>query len=463
VNKNIDVVAKNNLSLVPSRPRKVSDVDDITHSNNTTSILFPFSRFSPHLAVIAFYQNNFDSMKHFIGIGDTITTYNHSYDDDHHHEHVHDGTLLVLQQRNDLPRLLDISIMVESHLRRVAYQITDRLTSHFDDKALREFLGYKSSALKKDRILHLMSDFLFDVSHAMFAWDQTEADLFGTDGSCPENMININRNNNINNPNTTPSSALDDNSSTMRDRKLCDALFNHRALRKIGGFDPSSSLYHAVSMKRLRGKGESWKDLAKSSLGKKMFRHHLSEQTRLQVGQVRRGQRIRKSRSVFYPTLTSSDKVKPRSRSSSFASLDESEPKFAAAESGLSDNAVMEVENSPDLLSITVSRQDMSKSWGILLAKEGSMCVVMRVPDAVTIAAKETNSSAFCHMDRLQKGDLIVSLRNERNEMVQTPTGWHTQSEESISPEWFSEAVGLFKSSCTLFLTVRRVCVSSTH
>jgi hypothetical protein len=32
---------------------------------------------------------------------------------------------------------------------------------------LREFLGYKSPIAKYERVMELMSDFLFDVSHAM--------------------------------------------------------------------------------------------------------------------------------------------------------------------------------------------------------------------------------------------------------------------------------------------------------
>ena len=44
------------------------------------------------------------------------------------------------------------------------------------EKALREFLGYKSPTAKSERVLELISDFLFDVSHAMvsivyFYWE----------------------------------------------------------------------------------------------------------------------------------------------------------------------------------------------------------------------------------------------------------------------------------------------------
>jgi hypothetical protein len=64
----------------------------------------------------------------------------------------------------------------------------------------------------------------------------------------------------------------------------------------------------------------------------------------------------------------------------------------------------------------------------------------MRVPDG-----NETN---------LRRGDLIMSIRNECDDCVNTPTLNHSSD---ISPEWFSEAVDIFKRSNTLHLDVRRV------
>jgi hypothetical protein len=148
---------------------------------------------------------------------------------------------------------------------------------------------------------------------------------------------------------------------------------------------------------------------------------------------------MKKNLAVCYPVQIHDEKDKGRSRSSSFASV----------ESGM--NAAVSMTDSqssvlpcisptfPDLIPITISRE-VGKSWGILLAREGSMCVVMRVPDG-----KGTT---------LRRGDLIVSIRNECDEYVNTPT-LHPSSE--ISPEWFSEAVDIFKRSNTLHLDVRRV------
>merc|ERR1711976_581915 len=324
------------------------------------------------------------------------------------------------------------------------------------------FLGYRASSSNnsnKGRMVNLMADYLFDVSHAMYAWEQTDLATFGLGFVSEKNCA-----------------ALDNTQLMTRDQSICDTLFDDRALRKIGGFGPSSLLYHSVIIKRIRDNDQSWGEFAKSSLGKKMLTHHLNDRSRLQVGQQRRGQRIRKSRSAFYPihSIHQDDKVKAMSRSSSFASM-ESEPvtKQFGSECSVNDSSSssssckimdqpnpMQVQSSmPDSLSITVSRQDVNKSWGILLAKEGSMCVVIRTP--VHHQQSSTDDNA-CQQISLQKGYLIVSVRNEHNDVVLIPTvaafatGGH-DSGDGISTDWFSKVVGLFKKSCILHLNVTRV------
>jgi len=248
-----------------------------------------------------------------------------------------------------------------------------------------------------------------------FAWELTEKDMFGNASERNKTMQDI------------------------HDSTVCKRLFDNRALRKIGGFEPTSLLYHALSIKRLRMRGESWQHFSKTPAGKNMFLHHKDNLARVQAGARRRDKRMKKNLAVCYPVQIHDEKDKGRSRSSSFASV----------ESGM--NAAVSMTDSqssvlpcisptfPDLIPITISRE-VGKSWGILLAREGSMCVVMRVPDG-----KGTT---------LRRGDLIVSIRNECDEYVNTPT-LHPSSE--ISPEWFSEAVDIFKRSNTLHLDVRRV------
>jgi hypothetical protein len=81
-----------------------------------------------------------------------------------------DNEKLLLQLYNEyqLPHMLDLSIMLETYLRNMALRIVRCLSTYFTDKALREFLGYKSATGKTQRaIVEILSDFLFDVSHAM--------------------------------------------------------------------------------------------------------------------------------------------------------------------------------------------------------------------------------------------------------------------------------------------------------
>ena len=253
-----------------------------------------------------------------------------------------------------------------------------------------------------------------------FAWEKTEKDMYGIES---------------NNAGTVDYKALD--------FTICKTLFDPRALRKIGGFEPTSLVSHALSIKRLRARGESWATFAKTTAGKSMMVHHRDNLSRVQAGAKRRDKRMKNN------TYTISEETK--SRSSSIASM---EGGGSVGTSGvdlkistdflLSDDVSMRGQPScispiHDLIPITITREE-GNSWGILLAREGSMCVVMRVPDS---------------SDRqLQRGDLIVSICNDDQERVNTPT---LHSTNTVSPEWFSESVGIFKRSNVLHLEVRRV------
>ena len=73
----------------------------------------------------------------------------------------------LLDMKSSLPEFLDLSIMVEEYLRKVTFHMVSCLVQNISDEALREFLGYKSSMLKKQDALQLVADVLFDVSHAL--------------------------------------------------------------------------------------------------------------------------------------------------------------------------------------------------------------------------------------------------------------------------------------------------------
>lgn len=329
---------------------------------------------------------------------------------------------------SQLPPLLDISISTETHLRDKAYETIARMTSTFDERPLREFLGYKSNTPKRDRIVEVMADLLFDISHAMFAWEQTEREVFIEQGG---------------GGNQQPESL---------DQKICSDLFDSRALKKIGGFDFSSLLPHALSIRRARMNKVSWKAFAASGQGRKMLRHHREGSAAI-AGQKRRRQRPRSRSSQ------ENDRDGKRSRSSSVVSTsDESEcrnekPNSANFDTSTVNNGDTSTFNIvPDVIPLTIKREK-GERWGISLAKEGSMCIVDRIPKE-----KEWNGL-------LKIGDMIVSIKNERDQSVSLPS---TSSLPPFTPTLLGEAaahtqrfyrqvVDLFKVSDTLFLEVRRV------
>lgn len=81
----------------------------------------------------------------------------------------HEKLLQFLYHTQQLPDMLDLSILLETYLRNVALNMVRRcFPIYASDKALREFMGYKSAtATRMDRVLEILADYLFDVSHAM--------------------------------------------------------------------------------------------------------------------------------------------------------------------------------------------------------------------------------------------------------------------------------------------------------
>lgn len=301
---------------------------------------------------------------------------------------------------------LEVSIASEFLLRDLAHRITVKLVESFDDHTLRMFLGYKSSTLKRDRLATVLAEYFFDVSHAMFAWKQTERELLSEEGGTSKDL----------------------------QKRILDTLFDSRALRKIGGFDDSSLLPHALSICRLQETGVSWKNTARSKRGRTFFKHHCDAKTLLAAGQKRRGQRVR----IRHNVVSSSDcsETGIRSRSSSITSYDDSKRADVVTdvivESAPHEELWTEERQAslqmPDVLNVSL-KKTASGSWGVLLSKESSMCVVVRAP--------EQNGG-------LKIGDVILSVGDE------------TQS-SSGNVDWFRHVVNLFKSSTALDLVVRRV------
>lgn len=215
------------------------------------------------------------------------------------------------------------------------------------------------------------------------------------------------------------------------DSHICKLLFDARALRKIGGFEPSSLLCHALSIGRLRSKNESWANHRMTNEGKKMFAHHDNRAARVNAGLLRRSKRRKMN---HHQTTTTTIK-------SLELSNDGGNAKRLRSCSLASD--VMEVNHGIDIptplsgvMTITIHRQEGEK-WGILLAKEGTICVVMKAP-----MSNETSS--------LQVGDLILSASNEHGEKAAIPTNGTV-----TSPGWFTETASLFKKSHVMHLEIR--------
>jgi hypothetical protein len=396
--------------------RKVSDADAMTVPSVTVISHHSIdSQYSAHLAVAA--TNMIHQEDNTINLDTIIQQLEKMFPSASQKD-----LLTNLYKKNQIPNMLDLSIIVEAHLRQIAFEKVKTMGTFISDLALREFLGYKSPTAKYERVMELMSDFLFDVSHAMFAWEKTEQDI------------------NASNTQTT-------------DATICKTLFDSRALRKIGGFEPTSLLYHALSINRLEAKKESWVEFAKTPAGKKMFSHHRDNLSRIEAGTKRRDKRMKKNLAGVYPIMME-DRDDGRSRSVSVASIDS--PSHAAktpssqveekAQTGESSNIDKKESRShtcispgiPDITSVSIARKEGEK-WGILLLKESNMCVVMKVPQGSDLG--------------LKVGDLIVSIRNEQNEIVYTPSS-HSNS---VSEDWFTQVTGIFKRSHSLDLELRRI------
>jgi len=354
-----------------------------------------------------------------------------------------DGSVTFLKR--EIPSFLDVSIVFESSLRNKAYRMVSHICNSYDVEALRLFLGYKSCALKRERVLRIISDYLFDVSHAMFAWKQTESEILSE----------------------RTGSALPSIASFYQqiDSLVRDSLFDGRALKKIGGLDDSSILRHAIEISRSERRKEPWERFAKTVSGRRLLSHHRSGRAYL-VGQRRRGQRIKRCSNAA--SIDGTSEERQRSRASSIASYDDDDAAAAAAIENTNNHhtiankvsisyattntapapqqqqepisALSTVQNLSEVLELTLNRE-VDKSWGVLLAREGDMCVVDRAPE---------NSCMRC-------GDMILSVKNDRAESAAPPASFHANLTISNPSCWFKEIVNVFKGSNELHLVVRRV------
>lgn len=157
-----------------------------------------------------------------------------------------------------LPRLLNVSIIAESYLRKAAHamasSILDSIPGNDFDIPLRIFLGYKTNkTMSRAQLVNIFSQVLFDVSHAMYAWVQTEHEMKMLAAKNGEDL----------------------SVSAINKKSIKQSLFDKRALRLIGGFEPSSLLPLALGIRDCRENNISWEEYAVTVEGRAAMKIHL--------------------------------------------------------------------------------------------------------------------------------------------------------------------------------------------
>lgn len=374
---------------------------------------------------------------------------------------IRDGSFDLLDSRQLLSDMIHVSIADEEILREASRHTTRKLVESFSDSALRAFFGYKISGIDRERLVHLLAGLLFDVSHAMYAWEQTEKEILLSSKGSPGG----------------PDSILDMPVDDVDDLVL-HSLFggSARAMKRVGGFEPSSLLPNAISIGRLRRRNTSWAYFASTVRGLRMLEYHKFEESRILVGKQRRGHRSRQ-RGLETSDLTPHRANKQENLSSIEASCVQSSSSASlTSEDEVKDDTVFEpssvvtaptnsiytrlLEHVPGCLALSITRPDGVTSWGVGLLKEGDVCVVGRVGnDSTSSASKDArDNSLLC-------GDLILFAQNEDGKFACSPLcaasscliGGSDNVPRGKHEDWYRSLVDLFKNSYELQLLVQRV------
>jgi hypothetical protein len=332
------------------------------------------------------------------------------------------GRFAVRACAEDIANMLHASISNEALLRDAAMTMTQNLIATFPDRPLRLFFGYKTPAVSRERLTQLLAGFLFDTSHAMFAWSQTEQEVVAR---APE--------------------------TTNLDAVVRTALFDDRALKKIGGFGPSSLLLHAISIGRLRRRKSSWIFFATTAQGKRMLEHHSRDKSIISVGKERRGQRLRQrywlTSSLLWQENDSEASIStaPRSRACSLSSEGEDENMLHQNVDLTRQTRIL--SDMPGSKAISLVKQPPNTCWGVCLAKEGSACVVGRA---------EEHPAGTSEDKYLRCGDMILYAQNEGGQEACSPLcAW--SNSDFTGGDWYRILVDLFKTSQELHLVVQRI------
>jgi hypothetical protein len=380
---------------VAKRPRKISEVDQMTETPPKIPSEIPST----------------DNISRYLNLS----------------QHDKSGAFLLLGENDQIvPQMLHVSISDEAHLRDAAMEITKRLVGHFDNKALGLFFGYKFPSTNRVRIAQLFSSFLFDTSHAMFAWIQTEHE-FLTHHRQTENL----------------------------DMDIQESLFDQRAVHKIGGLKPHCILPQAISIRRLRQLNVTWEKFATTAQSKRMFGLFGKERSIVNAGKERRGQRLRQqqwrtSQSLMHDNDESHTISTARSRSSSLASEVDLIDEPVSREATLASCSARQTRILSDVAGskmISLIKSNTLESWGVGLVQEGCACIVGK---ARSDAEGDLEGDAH-----LCCGDMILFVHNDRGEYAAPPICSWSESHTS-DEEWFRKLVNIFKKSSVLHLVVQR-------
>jgi len=380
-------------TAVVKGPRKVSEVDQMTQVPNSSCVASP------------------DDISCYLDLS----------------EHDESGAFVVFNEMEEnVPPMLHVSISDEAHLRDTAMEMTKRLVHHFHNRSLGLFFGYKSPSANGTRISQLLSSFLFDTSHAMFAWIQTEQDFLVQHGQT-ENL----------------------------DMEIQASLFDHRAIYKIGGLKPHCILPQALSIRRLRQRNISWEKFATTAQYQRMLGHLSKEKSVVTAGKERRGQRLRQrhwltSNLLVHDIDECQTTSSSRSRSSSLGSetdiIDAQASRDAVSSSCMARQSRILSDIAGSKV-ISLIRTNILQSWGVGLLQEGRACIVGKA-QFQELGDSEARGSLCC-------GDMILFVHNERGEYASPPICSWSKPHDS-DEEWYPKMVSIFRTSIEVHLVIQR-------
>lgn len=212
-----------------------------------------------------------------------------------------------LQKQNNqaimaLPRLLQTNITDEATLRHRSHTICTSILNKYSNlnTPLQIFLGYKSTNNKcvdREKLIAIFSDVLFDVSHAMYAWIQTEKEMM---------MMNGFRSNENHHHKKKKKGHIPIPGRCVNVKTIKDALFDDRAIKRIGGFESFSLLPLALGVRYCEENTVTWEEYALSTEGREAFEIHYQKNGKckkreykdvlFEIGKARRGRRGRSFR-----------------------------------------------------------------------------------------------------------------------------------------------------------------------